>query len=408
MLCQGSCRLVQGEMILPVHVDWQGDNLPLCRKLGIAVFLWPQSRRMNSLKQSMSVAITIVCLVQCGMITIFLGKTTVLSLGEADASFEPKGNSHVGMQNHYIFVDQVGSEAELSSTENTTERSQLRICRQSTFPLGPKSNKTRIVGYQAEGVEYDKFGQALLVLGEKGQPNASQWGRRIRPFPSHKTIFFFGNSHTGQLLDSILCAYRELIVDAELRWSPDFCGTIQLQQNSTIYYALNSWMAHSDHWADLLVKNCFGVPLSSIDAVVLGSFNDVRRSANTTFQRNMLKKALTRPEMDITKAGTTVDDLSAFFSGAIVSVGMFAASSSQHLELERQRVLELQSRGRTNVGWINPRKYVPVLDECGCIKNVKVCHVGKEAENLHRCTGAQGGPNEPIAWDLIEMLHELL
>jgi hypothetical protein len=283
----------------------------------------------------------------------------------------------------------------------------LRICKKR--PTTKDAGK--VEGYQCQGEEYDAFGKKLLALGNKGNKDSPMWGIRQLPFPRDKTILFFGNSHTRQLLASILCAYNNLIEEwGSSKGSPDNYGRIKMQHNTTVFTVHNSWIAHSDQWASLLEKHVIGGPLSSVDAIVLGQFNVVPVSKNTTYEKEMLKARLDRPEMDPNRDGPKFDEVAKAFQGVIVSVGMMEDRARRAVKVEQERVRERQLSGRRNVASLDPRKYVQILGECGTNTHYGfgTCQNGDKGKDLHRCTGVHGGPFDVIAWDLIETLDALL
>jgi hypothetical protein len=359
---------------------------------------------MKSVRTSTLVAI---CGVQFVMIVLWLQHSNSMTL--------------VSKRNLLLHADkqhgqeQLPEEQEHQGTENTTEAlpppPPLRICTKHPAPAThDDGNEQKIGGYQCQGEEYEAFGPKLLALGEKGKKDSPMWGRRQKPFPRDKTILFFGNSHTRQLLETILCAYNSLIEGwGSPTGAPDSYGRIKMQHNTTALSVHNSWMAHSDQWASLLEKTVIGGPLSSVDAIVLGMFNGIPASRNTNFQKDMLKAQFDHPEMDPNRDGPTFDEVAKAYQGIIVSVGMISDKSKHAVKAEQERVQEYQFSGRRNVAILDPRKYVPILGECGTDIQFGfgTCQNGENGKDLHRCTGAYGGPFDAIAWDLIETLDEL-
>jgi hypothetical protein len=309
----------------------------------------------------------------------------------------------------------VSTEVKHKGSENTTEAlpapPPLRVCKKWRPKTQDGGSALKVGGYQCQGEEYDAFGEKLLALANKGKKDSPMWGRQQLPFPRDSTILFFGNSHTRQLQETILCAYKDLV----LQWGspkvfPDAHSTIKMKHNTTLISVHNSWMAHSDQWASLLEKHAIGGPISSVDAIVLGMFNGIPASQNTTFQKGMLEAIHVHPEMNPNRDGPKFDEVAKAFQGVIVSVGMMADKSKHAVKAEQGSVREYQFSGRRNVAILDPRKYVPILGECGTdvMNGFGTCQNGDNGKDKHRCTGAYGGPFDVIAWDLIETLDGLL
>jgi hypothetical protein len=383
-----------------------------------------RSNRMKSVRSGLLVAIFGAQLV---MIVMFLLHRNCMTCGMVPrAAEDPKFQENHGMEQLFLPAEEDGQktptdeqtehalpEEEHQGTENKTEAlpPPLRICKKHPAPATNDGSERKVGGYQCQGEEYEEFGRKLLALGNKGKKDSPMWGRRQRPFPSDKTILFFGNSHTRQLLETLLCEYNDFVKGwGRSKIFPDSYTTIKMKHNTTVLSVHNSWMAHSDQWVSLLEQHVILGPLSSVDVFVLGLFNGIPASQKTNFQKGMLQARKKHPEMNPNRNGPEFDEVAKAYQGVIVSVGTMADKDLDAVKAEQERVREYQLNGRENVASLDPRKYVPIHDECGT--NIQfgfgTCQNGDNGKDQHRCTGAYGGPFDLIAWDLIETLNGLL
>ena len=85
-----------------------------------------------------------------------------------------------------------------------------------------KELKAMLPWYQCAGKPYDEFMQKIYKFLETKSTSTtttittttspSSWGKRTYPIPEGKKILVMGNSHTRQVMTTLLCQYKEQIV----------------------------------------------------------------------------------------------------------------------------------------------------------------------------------------------------
>jgi hypothetical protein len=154
-----------------------------------------------------------------------------------------------------------------------------------------------MVQYQCAGSAYDEFSHKLLELATTPQhfgleKDSKNWGKRKIPTPANSTVVFLGNSHTLQVFQISMCQCHNNIIKATVLNDVDGKGGgivhVRLQENITVYGVTgNLPHVYSPGWSELLRVSMNLQTLNDIDALVLGHFNTVKESMNSTFMRLM-------------------------------------------------------------------------------------------------------------------------
>mmetsp|Transcript_28682 Transcript_28682/g.80841 ORF Transcript_28682/g.80841 Transcript_28682/m.80841 type:complete len:215 (-) Transcript_28682:19-663(-) len=210
--------------------------------------------------------------------------------------------------------------------------------------------------------------------------------------------------------------HRYDIVDADT-------FTIIFQNGAKWISITNTPIVYSHEWAQLLEYQLAGMASQNLDAIVLGKFNIYPEAKNTGFERTMNEQiALIRntqfdvnidfqniPPPNLTSVAAVYDKI------PIISVSMFALQDEYRAQSVRQ---EMRTLNRDNLVFVNGRKYMNALGECGSDDKLVVgtCHEpgdvvpnsNRNPADMHRCTGPNGGHPDLIGWDIVETLQEVL
>lgn len=369
--------------------------------------------------------------------------------------------NQVSLSVHYIHdIALVTNKSEnttaVASEDSVFRKEAYRVCRIRPKPkVG--TDRVRIVKlekglplyYQCAGKPYDTFMQVMYKLMEHkhSQNPASPWGKRPLPVPhANKTIVVMGNSHTRQVLSTLLCQYQHLIVSSKIL--KDVPGTvaqgknvamkIELQHGVTFFVLINHPFVYSKRWPLTLSVDLLEMSLKSIDLIVLGAFNELVQSFKSNFLNTTLEyqKAVPRHQVHIEGIDPPyIDDVAAVYHGPIIYLGMFAQYNDEYYNqslamMEALKNKNPKSKGRrfknsvqkhnqhqrTNIRSIYGRNYIQKElggNECSSdsFQIVATCITDRNSKryaNGHRCVGPDGGQADLIAWDLVETLHELL
>lgn len=300
------------------------------------------------------------------------------------------------------------TESDLALGQESTNG--LQLCRLPVLHFNGihlENNGTKLgILFQCVGKEYDEFGDKLFSFANNRSVHGNHWGRRSFPIPRDKSVLMFGNSHTRQTAHALVGQHHDKVQSASCLQKNNVC-TFQFDNNVSLHVVANSPVVHSHKWLDLLA-GVVGRPLQSFDAIVLGKFNrwvecskkfqDVMTQDGRELDKSIDIKRITPPNM------STVAQV---YSGPIVAVSMYAKSAEQQSNKTRAMVAELIREGRKNIVYIDGRKYIGELGECG--SDLKTGDPGhcNEGSPGHRCTGPKGGHPDLIAWDVIESLYTL-
>ena len=300
--------------------------------------------------------------------------------------------------------------------------------------------------HQCAGDVYDRFGKSLesLIKDELSKPTRSKsprWGKRtfLLPFLTpasynrrQRAILIMGNSHTEQLVSTLLCQFSSQFVNRTVLYSEEEEGgeglalQVQLSQNTVVYVVVNCPFLYSNIWQGTL-EEVLQRSLNSFDAIVVGSFvsDDPQR------KKRMLILQGEHPDWDIdfNNRGPSVVDVAATYRGAIFWAGMFSESADTEHKRTLRDISLLKtnnSQNRTNVRSVDSRRFIRKLksqypddastavDECAADDSqslVSTCvtdtSVARYSEG-HRCTGASGGHPDFVVWDLLELIHQEL
>jgi hypothetical protein len=301
-------------------------------------------------------------------------------------------------------------------------QSSLHICRSSELPFKPKSITMR---YTCKGEEYDDFGKHLIAFANNSSVHGLHWGRRQYPIPDNKTVLMMGNSHTRQLIHALVCQYNavlESILPCHSCKAPGhFVFTARFRNNATLFVSTNNYIVYTRRFVTLLEQTTLeGRSLESVDAIVLGKFNGWHDSKNTTFQRDMVALRNTSGAEDVdfeTVQPPDLAEMAALYAGPIVTVSSYTRNADEDTARRREAVGRLTREGRSNVFFVEGRKYIERLGECAYDGDPKsnTCRdpsdpnrANSRGSPSHRCIGAHGGHPDLNAWGVIEFLFEHL
>lgn len=300
----------------------------------------------------------------------------------------------------------------------------IRLCKVKTGRLnGPRKRINEPIGvpYQCAGPSYEHFSTRLMKLVSNPKTygkNTTLWGRRSLPLPPNGTIMFFGNSHTRQVFQSLMCQYREEIVSATQLSKVDSKGNgvwdVRLQQNITVFGVFNVYHVYSPKWVDL-IEATINRSLASFNVIVLGKFNGFKESKGTSFAK-LMKTLTAGTDADFERSKPPdVDAVANVYSGPILAVSMFADHDVERTQNILEKIKAIQKGGRDNIVFIDGRAYVPWIGECATDKSDIVSSCSKDfqsgkkrGKNGHRCVGENGGHPDLVAWDVIEECYRLM
>ena len=293
----------------------------------------------------------------------------------------------------------------------------FRLCKVSSFEL--RTGHKLQIGYQCEGKKYEEFGKALKDFAAKSF--LANEGRRPFPFPPNTTILFFGNSHTRQMSTTLLCQYFQSVVEFDNK----SIGTgrtdyfvARFENNATIISLTNNPIVYSKDWSKM-VEDIIHQKLNTLDAIILGKFNDYTESQGTNFLTTVSNIAKNL-NLDIDFKNIPpprLKDVAEVYSGPIFSVSMFAARGKHEHQASLTTMEVLQrEKNRTNIHVIDGRKYIKAIGyECGSdlYKSIGEClemtdETPRLANEMHRCAGNMGGHADLIGWEVVESVFTVL
>jgi hypothetical protein len=265
--------------------------------------------------------------------------------------------------------------------------------------------------YQCTGRAYEEFGQQVSSFANNITLHGPTWGRRPFPIPANKRVLVLGNSHTRQVMHSLIChtgANVEKILGHKEFIHKTF--RIRFLNGATLYLITNSPIVYSQKWAQL-VENSIHMTLDSLDAIILGQFNGAVDGQSKFFQE---MQAASENNTDIEFGLVDPPDLALLtkvYQGPILFLGSFYQFESRMQEKKQaqQVISDLALEGRNNLTFIDSRKYVQKLEHNECSSQEKYS-IGtcNQDPNSHRCTGKLGGHCDLVAFDLEEALHSML
>jgi hypothetical protein len=305
-----------------------------------------------------------------------------------------------------------------TTTGQQTRDIGFRFCRAPFVGNAENAAHQMKVWYQCEGAVYDEFGHDLHSLATSlvnTHQRSARWGHRTAAFPANSTVLSFGNSHARQIAQALSCQHGSAQVASVQRYDTHKADAHMVTQlrftnNATLWIIANSYVAYSPHWQRLLEEQ-MGVPLQSMDAIILGIFNGC--VGENAFHWGMLNMTAALPatdELDCTLPyGPTVEHLAAVFEKPIIFTTMLGKARLEQAAQALHEVQVLHHRhNRTNVQFLPSRRYIHMMDqECGARfkLNVSICDNGPAARSMHRCMGSQGGHPDLISWDVTEFLY---
>ncbi|CAB9505210.1 expressed unknown protein [Seminavis robusta] len=333
----------------------------------------------------------------------------------------------------------------------------FRLCRINPEPVLGQPNVEMPglelpMSFQCTGDLYDQFATLMEQVIQKRAVNGSQWGKRKTILPASRAslsryVLIMGNSHTRQLASTLLCQYKDHILNTTTLYTvPGFAANgilqFQMKHNLTIYVTTNCPFVYSPNW-DQILNSILPQPLSQMDVIITGEFNSFSDSRGTNHYKMMMAYQKEHPNSTIdfeTIPPPTVKDLADKYSGPIIHVSMFAKGSAGKSNRMMKQVQN--ETNRTNVRYVKGRKYIyamqelmqaqqqktqnsflqrllfrssppPPIFECSSDQRTQVgtCNTNVNSprfSNGHRCIGSRGGHPDLIAWDVIHTLYKLL
>jgi hypothetical protein len=304
---------------------------------------------------------------------------------------------------------------DLTKTDQAVGLNPLHFCRSNengnfVIPGKHRGLPTLPIWYQCTGPAYKKFGQKLSSFADNITFHGPTWGRRPFPIPANKRVLALGNSHTRQVMHSLIChtgAHVETVLAHKKYVHQTF--RIRFLNGATLYLITNSPVVYSQEWVQLVEKSIH-IRLDSLDAIILGQFNGQVDGQSKFFQE---MQAASENNTDIEFDLVDPPDLALvtkLYQGPILFLGSFYQFEPRMQEKEQaqQVISDLVQEGRNNLIFIDSRKYVQMLENNECSSNEK--YNGGTCEqhpNSHRCTGQLGGHCDLVAFDLEEALHSI-
>eukprot|EP00978_Attheya_sp_CCMP212_P032326 scaffold125706_cov56-Attheya_sp.AAC.2 len=305
------------------------------------------------------------------------------------------------------------------------QKKQQRICRKPYIEV--EDDVYKAVLYQCGGEDYYEFHNSLQSLWSESLTERPFWGRRESPAPRNTNILVWGNSHTRQVVEAMLCQYEDKIVDSYLEEEDEgegnYLGWVQLEHNVTIMWVINTWHSFTgDRWRHLLetyvLQSMTKVPasngdhitnLTDFDVLLLGKFNRTSSDVSTkkkgrAFYRSMYKNKKEHPKLidfDTTTPG--LSQISSALNGAAVGLTPFAPDDRTQNHMQTEAAQSNRANGMVLEG----RHYMDVLGECvGMIKEGVGSCVNQTVG--HRYAGAYGGHADVMVWDIVKTLHQIV
>jgi hypothetical protein len=270
----------------------------------------------------------------------------------------------------------------------------------------------------------------------------------------------------------MLCQYSSVIASRRPFLSDSLTAStsrIEFDNGASLVLSTNSPLVYTKKWKELLVRyDPDHRPFLEYDAYILGKFNTIGGSVNTSFHKMMLEAERAHPGQvqyskvsppTLVQFARTVTVAPNRRKKPIIVVSMFAAygkgwekscrsmlaklrEQQQQQQQQRARAQQRQSavQSATNASdnpWsgnstyddveeevllpirvLSGRAHIEALGtECGtdgsnivseCWNAGDTTPFGRKPQDMHRCTGPGGGHPDLLAWDVVEALHELL
>ena len=323
-----------------------------------------------------------------------------------------------GVHPEHIDVEQQQQQEQQSPknhTVNKEAKKPLRFCTEKVIYFDKLQQLP--MHYQCMGAHYDEFTQAMHLLANT---LPEPMGRRDFPVASNRNVLVMGNSHTRQMINALVCQYKNEVVHYEDVVGSTSTGEswmVRFTNNSTILSLTNNAIPYSPKWPEL-IKTILGRPVRFFDGIVLGKFNSYEESLGTNFLATMTE-ALKNVPGNVDFSNTTpptLRDVANVYQGPVVYVSMFARYGISALTQNREFINTVNNDTRHHLSTIDGRKYIDKLKmECGAnrLNSTGLCYedsdknVSPKANGMHRCTGSKGGHPDLIAWEVAEKLNAL-
>ena len=310
------------------------------------------------------------------------------------------------------------------STQSNGLMDYYNFCTKPTAGVPGDEENHIDIWYQCRGPNYDAFSEKLDSFVDEMYEGTYRskkpaWGHRFEPLPANKTILLFGNSHTRQIGQTLICQMgSENIVDIE-RYDTDFIDPnmatrVTFRNGAKLYLVANSYAAYSPNWKRLLEKQ-IKVPLDIFDAIVLGRFNLAggKVSAFLTNQLEMETHFDPKDNVNIKKnKPPTARDIADAVDVPLVISSMFGRTQAWPFREDCKAMQEIWPTRNSAFLCLDCRKYIIKMnDEGASPSKLEVSDMvisGNMLNRLHRCAGAKGGHVDLISWDVSEFLYKHL
>jgi hypothetical protein len=260
--------------------------------------------------------------------------------------------------------------------------------------------------FQCQGKKYNQFADAMHKFADDVPNHGELWGRREFGIPSNQLILMVGNTDTEQIAHTLACQQLVLFSDGSARnkitsiqapiSSKQTAQKYTFSNNSTLVVIANETLAKTSPKQFLkTIERETGIPLLNYSAMIFGLFDDCDTDPSNC------------PDTTYSLFFATAD----VFSGPMLFVGMMADVRTDQSFAIRDGIREYKAAGRRNLWFIHGRRHISKMKvEGATVKNTNgdADNSSKSGRYGHRCTGAQGGHSDLLAFDVTEFLYNAL
>jgi hypothetical protein len=299
---------------------------------------------------------------------------------------------------------QKGKKLNASETLDCQINQDQSFCQVPTL-IGAGLEKTDRVDleFRCEGKKYNQFVDAMRKFSDDISVHGDSWGRREYGIPVNKTVLMMGNTDTQQIAHTLACQQLVLFSDGSIR---NKITSVQaplsvkkpaqrftFANNSTLVLLSDEKLAKAKP-GDFpkFIERETGIPPLQYDAIIFGLFHDCAADDTTC------------PDTTNSLFFATAD----IFPGPMLFVGMMSDVRTDQSFAIRDGIREYKSAGRRNLWFIHGRRHISKLKvEGATIKRNKTDadNTSKSGRYGHRCTGAEGGHSDLLAFDVTEFLY---
>jgi hypothetical protein len=293
--------------------------------------------------------------------------------------------------------------ADLTLSLLTPPLPPLHFCRVPTLQTAEESQNPIDIPHQCQGPEYDQLARALLNFASNSQLHDRTWGRRPNGggIPANQKVLILGNSDTQQIAYTMACQSAAVVRQEKP-------GVLRLEfANNAVAILLtdggeslrNVSSLHENFASAIQAQT--GHSLDSFDAIVWGLLHDC----------GVLSEACPNTTQVAYFAAAEQ------FDGPMFFIGMMADARQQQALAIRDQMHELvktdvglQHHGpKKKLGFISGRRHISQVKlEGATVYGGDADNAHKTGKTGHRCTGAQGGHPDLLAFDVTEFLYHQL